>query len=46
MENGTLDLKQNVRAIDRCCDGLNNVDTFRCIRTISGLYDGATTQNG
>ena len=40
-----VDLNKIVRAIDRCCDGLNNVDTFRvATRTISGLYDGATTQ--
>ena len=46
--NGTMesvDLNKIVRAIDRCCDGLNSVDTLRvATRTISGLYDGATTQ--
>lgn len=39
-----VDLNKIVRAIDRCCDGLDFVDTIRiATRTISGLYDGATT---
>ena len=39
-----VDLNKIVRAIDRCCDGLESVDTIRiATRTISGLYDGATT---
>ena len=46
--NGELepvDLNKIVRAIDRCCDELDNVDTIRvATRTISGIYDGATTQ--
>ena len=41
----SVDLNKIVYAINRCCDGLNNVDTLRvATRTISGLYDGATTQ--
>ena len=41
----TVDLNKIVFAINRCCDGLNHVDTLRiATRTISGLYDGATTQ--
>ena len=44
-EMESVDLNKIVKAIDRCCDGLNNVDTLRvATRTISGLYDGATTQ--
>ncbi|MFT4540164.1 MAG: ribonucleoside-diphosphate reductase alpha chain [Planctomycetota bacterium] len=39
-----VDLNKIVRAIQRCADGLNQVDTLRvATRTISGLYDGATT---
>ena len=34
-----------VRAVDRCCAGLPRVDAMRiATRTISGLYDGATTR--
>ena len=41
----TVDLNKIVKAIDRCCDELDYVDTLRvATRTISGLYDGATTQ--
>jgi ribonucleoside-diphosphate reductase alpha chain len=41
----SVDLNKIVKAIDRCCDGLDCVDTLRvATRTISGLYDGATTQ--
>lgn len=41
----TVDLNKIVKAIDRCCDNLDYVDTLRvATRTISGLYDGATTQ--
>jgi len=33
-----------VRAVERCCGGLERVDSMRiATRTISGLYDGATT---
>ncbi len=39
-----VDLNKIVRAIGRCCSGLQNVDANRvAIKTISGLYDGATT---
>jgi ribonucleoside-diphosphate reductase alpha chain len=45
--NGTteaVDLDKIVRAITRCCIGLAEVDAMRvATRTISGLYDGATT---
>ena len=41
----SVDLNKIVDAIGRCCEGLNNVDTLRvATKTISGLYDGATTQ--
>ena len=40
-----VDLNKILVAIDRCCHDLDNVDTMRvATRTISGLYDGATTQ--
>ncbi|WP_240126254.1 ribonucleoside-diphosphate reductase subunit alpha [Thermomonas alba] len=46
--NGTreaVDLNKIVRAITRAADGLHAVDPMRvATRTISGLYDGATTQ--
>jgi ribonucleoside-diphosphate reductase alpha chain len=33
-----------VRAVERCADGLDDVDPMRVATgTISGLYDGATT---
>ena len=39
-----VDLNKIVRAVGRCCSGLQNVDANRvAIKTISGLYDGATT---
>lgn len=45
--NGDLeavDVNKIVRAIDRCANGLEYVDPMRvATRTISGLYDGATT---
>ena len=41
----TVDLNKIVKAIDRCCDELDAVDTLRvATRTISGLFDGASTQ--
>ncbi len=41
----TVDINKIVRAISRCCPGLPDVDSMRiATRTISGLYDGATTQ--
>ena len=46
--NGSLepvDLNKIVRAVGRCCVGLTQVDPLRvATRTISGLYDGATTR--
>jgi ribonucleoside-diphosphate reductase alpha chain len=46
--NGSLepvDINKIVRAISRCTAGLLNVDVMRiATKTISGLYDGATTQ--
>ncbi|MCY1056777.1 ribonucleoside-diphosphate reductase subunit alpha [Nannocystis sp. SCPEA4] len=40
-----VDVSKIVRAIDRRCAGLGDVDAVRvATRTISGLYDGATTQ--
>lgn len=39
-----VDLGKIVRAITRCAEGLHAVDPMRvATRTISGLYDGATT---
>ena len=39
-----VDLNKIVRAVDRCAGGLDDVDPLRvATRTISGLYDGATT---
>lgn len=39
-----VDVNKIVRAVDRCADGLVDVDPMRvATRTISGLYDGATT---
>ena len=41
----SADLNKIVKAIDRCREDLPNVDTLRvATRTISGLYDGATTK--
>jgi ribonucleoside-diphosphate reductase alpha chain len=40
-----VDVNKIVRAVARCCDGLPEVDSLRvATRTISGLYDGATTR--
>jgi ribonucleoside-diphosphate reductase alpha chain len=39
-----VDLDKIVRAVNRCCSGLPDVDALRvATKTISGLYDGATT---
>lgn len=39
-----VDLNKIVRAVSRCASGLTDVDPMRiATRTISGLYDGATT---
>ncbi len=40
-----VDLNKIVRAIGRCAEGLYEIDPMRvATRTISGLYDGATTR--
>jgi ribonucleoside-diphosphate reductase alpha chain len=40
-----VDLNKIVRAVGRCCVGLPSVDALRvATKTISGLYDGATTK--
>ncbi|SDE09862.1 ribonucleoside-diphosphate reductase subunit alpha [Aquimonas voraii] len=40
-----VDLDKIVRAVTRCCEGLHSVDPMRvATRTISGLYDGASTR--
>jgi len=39
-----VDVNKIVRAVNRCCTGLGDVDALRvATKTISGLYDGATT---
>jgi ribonucleoside-diphosphate reductase alpha chain len=39
-----VDVDKIVRAVERCADGLEEVDPLRvATKTISGLYDGATT---
>ena len=41
----TVNLNKIVRAVSRSCDGLRDVDPMRvATKTISGLYDGATTK--
>ncbi|MGH8498058.1 MAG: ATP cone domain-containing protein, partial [Methylococcales bacterium] len=41
----TVDLNKIVRAITRCAEGLFAIDPMRvATRTISGLYDGASTR--
>ncbi|MGH8222623.1 MAG: ribonucleoside-diphosphate reductase subunit alpha [Woeseiaceae bacterium] len=40
-----VDLDKIVRAVTRCCDGLADVDPMRvALKTIAGLFDGATTR--
>jgi ribonucleoside-diphosphate reductase alpha chain len=40
-----VDVNKIVRAVSRCCAGLADVDALRvATKTISGLYDGATTR--
>ena len=40
-----VDVNKIVRAVARCCVGLGDVDPLRvATKTISGLYDGATTR--
>lgn len=41
-----VDINKIVKAISRCCYSLTNVDVLRiATKTISGLYDGATTKD-
>jgi ribonucleoside-diphosphate reductase alpha chain len=41
-----VDINKIVKAISRCCHGLNSTDALRiATKTISGLYDGATTKD-
>jgi ribonucleoside-diphosphate reductase alpha chain len=40
-----VNVNKIVRAVNRCCTGLADVDALRvATKTISGLYDGATTR--
>ena len=40
-----VDVNKIVKAVQRCSDGLSGVDPLRvATRTISGLVDGATTE--
>ncbi|HEU4663932.1 MAG TPA: ribonucleoside-diphosphate reductase subunit alpha, partial [Dokdonella sp.] len=40
-----VDVGKIVRAVARCCDGLADVDPMRvALKTIAGLYDGASTR--
>lgn len=44
-ETEPVDVDKIVRAVDRCAAGMSNVDPLRvATKTISGLYDGATTE--
>ncbi len=44
-DSEAVDVNKIVRAVNRCCLGLASVDTLRvATKTISGLYDGATTR--
>ncbi len=43
-DTGPVDVSKIVRAVERCSTGLADVDPLRvATKTISGLYDGATT---
>ncbi len=44
-EREPVDVNKIVRAVSRSCDGLNEVDAMRvALKTIAGLYDGASTR--
>jgi ribonucleoside-diphosphate reductase alpha chain len=44
-ERELVDVNKIVRAVTRCCDGLSDVDPMRvALKTIAGLYDGASTR--
>jgi ribonucleotide reductase alpha subunit len=41
----SIDVNKIVRAVTRCCEGIADVDPMRvALKTIAGLYDGATTR--
>ena len=41
----TADVNKIVRAVERCCEGLENLDPMRVAsKTIGGLFNGATTK--
>jgi hypothetical protein len=40
-----IDVNKIVRAVTRCCEGIADVDPMRvALKTLAGLYDGATTR--
>ncbi len=40
-----VDVNKIVRAVSRCCEGLHEADAMRvALKTIAGLYDGASTR--
>ena len=44
-EREPVDVNKIVRAVMRCCEGLIDLDPMRvALKTIAGLYDGATTR--
>src|SRR5690606_23125524 len=44
-EHEPVDVNKIVRAVTRCCEDLDSVDPMRvALKTIAGLYDGATTR--
>jgi ribonucleoside-diphosphate reductase alpha chain len=44
-ESEPVDVNKIVRAVTRCCQGLMDVDPMRvALKTIAGLYDGASTR--
>ena len=44
-DSEAVDVNKIVRAVQRCADGLDGVEPLRiATRTISGLCDGATTE--
>jgi ribonucleoside-diphosphate reductase alpha chain len=44
-EREPVNVNKIVRAVSRSCDGLNEVDAMRvALKTIAGLYDGASTR--
>jgi ribonucleoside-diphosphate reductase alpha chain len=44
-EREPVDLMKIVRAVTRCCEGLPDIDPMQvALKTIAGLYDGASTR--